>query len=1762
MASDGDLGWVDGPILGLLYAALLRFCEPYFRHPGGQMNPKQPRVELVALVATRSRSSLLLRRALASIAVQRRSPERVIVVDDSRTEVDRSLTAEAVGDWRSHGNAVELLRNRRTPGAAGAWNTGLDHLLRTVGEPHRMFVAILDDDDEWDPEYLARVEGIFRDTSATMVATGFERVVDGRVHRVVSPPATLDTSDFLVGNPGLQPTNTVVRLDALVMAGCFDEALKSCTDRDLWVRLSDLGTVEYRSCSEPLARHYACTSRVRLSTPGSSARKQGLDEFFAKWSPRMNSSERAAFVKRAASYFKWTPSQVTVPTRERSQDTPMALSAEVPTFPLVIGLIADPSRAVSIRALLGDIEVLRDEPGLAGLDVVVLENSTSTDSSPRLATILDNAMARGLRVHFVTRVNHIQDAAVGAVPDAGASQGQLLSIADARTVLQSYLYVFACNRPGAVVWILDDDMRLAPLTSSEQGNERRTQAIVPALARLRAEGVDIAIGQYTGAAPLPFATTMRVQLVDLVATLRWLVRLDPDAVVPDTRIRNTWLRYARRDFYYDLSRSETDRLESPFLVEREHDDERVRECLQRVAQTAERILAGEQVFRPLVADGAADPGMAVSDALHRGGNTFVFDVEALRDIPNPAPVVDGRSTRRSDMIWALLQRYRCRRVVQTVSLAVYHDRSTVTIRGLDERRVVDDIRGFAIVSALADHYRESDSVAVTDRVRKYIEERFAAFQLSFYRVQGLIGELGRIVDSLGDRGGAYKAVAKPLSRLWGRLSEAYASTRLAAIRGDVRRFAKHDVERFVDSLDAEILAHQDRLREPRQLEQTLVATRVGVARQRVLRLCNPRRPLELLGCGAEGVVFSDGVDVFKSFDYWKARTSVVQRAYLRKLVGRWRSTKHLYCLEELVEEGNDAVLIYSYEPSKPYRGGYGPGFVGLLVECYRQGVECRNLHPNNLRVVGERVRLIDYGSDIHPLDDAHGFEMMCRRAWLSWRWWARTDLKELMRASLGGIDSPFMDGYPRFRRAVNLALGLESAPDPVESRLAELQPRSVLDYGCGKGKLAAKLAEAGVAVTAYDPDPEVASRVRQVVPTVSFQTDPAALPQLGPFDVVVCRRVLCVIEDDAEVMRVLKDLRRGIAQGGRVLIGVCHPSYGWRHPTPEATPRPCAAAHPERRFVWVKQLRSTGRLRKDVHRPERVLRRMFARAGFVVCGRYERETVDLERFEPAADQLVFELAPSDHNDIDATLLIKACAMEATTIGDHVRHLVRQLETPRTFVERILVLDSRSGGFLRQHAPGDSEHLAQEAAKLVEEGWVDRVLEGPDAATEVCGLYQRWFGERATETHAVTGAQVASTLAGFEACRTRYLLQVDADIIVGREDRSHDYLADMRDALEADELAVTVAFNIASRVDRPYTASPLTSDTPWRVEVRFALLDLERLRKTRPWPNQVRGNALELPWHRALDKALTEGRGHSLRGGRRSTFFIHPPNQRKHNRDDWLGVVERVEAGVCIEAQRGDVDLVGDYRDWFSRERAEPYIFIVAGRNVPPGRFRRCLESLLVQTRRDWGAIIIDDASHHSLADEYEELLRPYHERITLVRNYERRGLLANMVTAIRACSDPESVVITLDADDALLGKGALERVAQAYEAGADLTVGSMLRTDKHKMYPVQFENARTSRGGNVWQHLRTFKKYLFDAIPDESLRLDGAYVDLANDWAYMLPLVELASCPVWLREPLYLYEPSGVGKRSDRDIREATIARIVAKSPLTKKERPCLTKPQ
>jgi SAM-dependent methyltransferase len=125
----------------------------------------------------------------------------------------------------------------------------------------------------------------------------------------------------------------------------------------------------------------------------------------------------------------------------------------------------------------------------------------------------------------------------------------------------------------------------------------------------------------------------------------------------------------------------------------------------------------------------------------------------------------------------------------------------------------------------------------------------------------------------------------------------------------------------------------------------------------------------------------------------------------------------------------------------------------------------------------------------------------------------------------------------------------------------ELTPGSrVLDAPCGHGRVARRLASAGLDVTGVDVSaPYLAlARAEPIGPAgrVTYvRGDLRRLPVPGPFDAVVCWFTSFGYYDDADCRRVLEEFRRVLRPGGTVLIETMHHDGVVRHFTaaPDAT---------------------------------------------------------------------------------------------------------------------------------------------------------------------------------------------------------------------------------------------------------------------------------------------------------------------------------------------------------------------------------------------------------------------------------------------------------------------------------------------------------------------------------------------------------------------------------------------------------------------------------
>lgn len=227
----------------------------------------------------------LLERALASVARQTLQPDEVVVVDDGGAKaVAPGCRVLSTGGGRGGGAA----RNLGAVSASAGW------------------LAFLDDDDEWDPGYLASCGRLMTDQD--LVLTGFEKVRwNGQRLPEKVPPERLRPQEWLVKNRGLRGSNLLVRRSLLLSLGGFNEVLTSAQDMDLAVRMAEHGPRYARNPQRQVIFHAHAGPRV--STPGPK-NLYGMRTFLALHGPRMTSDQLRRFRHRTDTLFGGDPGPV------------------------------------------------------------------------------------------------------------------------------------------------------------------------------------------------------------------------------------------------------------------------------------------------------------------------------------------------------------------------------------------------------------------------------------------------------------------------------------------------------------------------------------------------------------------------------------------------------------------------------------------------------------------------------------------------------------------------------------------------------------------------------------------------------------------------------------------------------------------------------------------------------------------------------------------------------------------------------------------------------------------------------------------------------------------------------------------------------------------------------------------------------------------------------------------------------------------------------------------------------------------------------------------------------------------------------------------------------------------------------------------------------------------------------------------------------------------------------------------------------------
>lgn len=136
-------------------------------------------------------------------------------------------------------------------------------------------------------------------------------------------------------------------------------------------------------------------------------------------------------------------------------------------------------------------------------------------------------------------------------------------------------------------------------------------------------------------------------------------------------------------------------------------------------------------------------------------------------------------------------------------------------------------------------------------------------------------------------------------------------------------------------------------------------------------------------------------------------------------------------------------------------------------------------------------------------------------------------------------DAPRGDEYDaRWRELAAAGQSIHGEADLVESLLSESDGTSVLDAGCGTGRVAIELASRGLDVAGVDADPAMLAAALAKAPELSWETADLANPLPGPpVDLVLLAGNVMIFLEPGTEQRVVTNLASRLSPAGLLVAG-------------------------------------------------------------------------------------------------------------------------------------------------------------------------------------------------------------------------------------------------------------------------------------------------------------------------------------------------------------------------------------------------------------------------------------------------------------------------------------------------------------------------------------------------------------------------------------------------------------------------------------------------
>ncbi len=226
----------------------------------------------------------------------------------------------------------------------------------------------------------------------------------------------------------------------------------------------------------------------------------------------------------------------------------------------------------------------------------------------------------------------------------------------------------------------------------------------------------------------------------------------------------------------------------------------MREAYARLLNGAVGLLNGAPLTRPIIASPQSNPLASAKDSVNRGGCTFILNHRALSETPNTITTIRGREARRSDMVWAIVNRHYRRMCIQAVAFPIHHVGRVNVPPSLNIEKVQGEIVGSTLYAGLTEFLRarphhqldfsQEEADEVCGLANRQMARRWRTLEQSFFRIAGLREALRGL------------ARTEELRELVGYLDKWFTAESFGRLRSGVTSHERGAVRDFLGSLRA------------------------------------------------------------------------------------------------------------------------------------------------------------------------------------------------------------------------------------------------------------------------------------------------------------------------------------------------------------------------------------------------------------------------------------------------------------------------------------------------------------------------------------------------------------------------------------------------------------------------------------------------------------------------------------------------------------------------------------------------------------------------------------------------------------------------------------------------------------------------------------------------------------------------------------------------------------------------------------------------